>query len=133
MANTSGLSALAQKIADAIAERNKRKYEDVEFEALGGETLKVHSLTDIEYMDINAKSAMDKMLLQRLIYEACDDLRERSKELVKAGIIHDGYEVTGFLSPGDIAKISTVVNRLSGRGAESKIKIGEEIEAIKNS
>ena len=128
----SNLSALAQKIADAIKEQNRRKYEEIYFESLD-ETLKIHSLTEDEYLEINEKSKGDGKLMERMIYEACDPLREKAKELVKAVVITSGWEATGFLSLPDKGKVLAAINRLSGRGAKSKVIIGEAVEALKNS
>ena len=128
----SNLSALAKKIADAIKEQNSRKYEEVYFEALG-ETFTVHSLTDDEYLEAREKSKMDDRLMERIICEACDPLREKAGELVKAGVITSVWEATNFLSLNDKGKVLAVINRLSGRGAKSRVIVGEAVEALKNS
>ena len=84
-------------------------------------------------MEINEKSKGDGKLMERMIYEACDPLREKAKELVKAGVITSGWEATGFLSLPDKGKVLAAINRRSGRGAKSKVIIGEAVEALKNS
>lgn len=129
---------MAEKVMAAIRDKATIKKETVHFDTLDAD-MEVHSLTDAEYKEIADKAngsgehKGDGKVLERLIYEGCDGLREVSKELVHAGKLVSGWEVVNFLSMDDIAKVARVINRLSGRGAESKVKTSAEIEALKNS
>lgn len=126
------LAAITKKIQAALAERRKVKTERIYFEAIG-EEMELHSLTDAEYIDINSAARGDGKLLQRLIYEACPALSAPAGELVNAGEITDYFEVVDFLTLSDLNKAAAAVNRISGRGTQTHVKIGSEIDEIKNS